>query len=78
MFTWDKSRYPNPKKFLFKLKDLGIHLVANVKPALLDDHPLYEEAKLKNITRSKYILLTNSGTAALFISLKQLNIENNA
>ena len=35
------------------------------------------EAKLKNITRSKYILLTNSGTAALFISLKQLNIENN-
>ncbi len=49
VFTWDKSRYPNPKKFLFKLKDLGIHLVANVKPALLDDHPLYEEAKLKNI-----------------------------
>ena len=33
------------------------------------------EDKLKDITGSKYIVLTNSGTAALFISLKQLEVE---
>ena len=34
------------------------------------------EEKLKKITSSKYIILTNSGTAALFMVLKRINIEN--
>ena len=33
------------------------------------------EDKLKDITGSKYVVLTNSGTAALFISLKQMKVE---
>ena len=34
------------------------------------------EDKLKIITKSKYIVLTNSGTAALFIALKRINIKD--
>ena len=34
------------------------------------------EEKLKKITSSKYIILTNSGTAALFMVLKRINVEN--
>ena len=33
------------------------------------------EMKLREITGSKYILLTNSGTAALFMSLKQMEVK---
>ena len=33
------------------------------------------EDQIKKITGSKYVSLINSGTAALFIALKQLNIE---
>ena len=32
--------------------------------------------EIKKITGSKYVLLTNTGTSALFISLKQFNIQN--
>lgn len=34
------------------------------------------EGKLKKITNSKYIILTNSGTAALFIALKRINVKD--
>ena len=34
------------------------------------------EEKLKKITNSKYIVLTNTGTAALFIALKRINVKD--
>ena len=31
--------------------------------------------KIKNITKAKYVLLTNSGTSALFMALKKINVS---
>lgn len=43
VFTWNKSKYPNPEGLLAQFHAAGIHLVANLKPCLLDDHPRYAE-----------------------------------
>jgi alpha-glucosidase len=43
VFTWNKSKYPNPEALLAQFHEAGIHLVANLKPCLLDDHPRYAE-----------------------------------
>ena len=53
VFTWDHSRFPNPKSLLNKIKSIGIHTVANIKPALLKDHPLYKKAAAQNIFLKK-------------------------
>ena len=49
MFVWNKKKFPNPKSFLFKIKKKGIHLTANIKPALLTTHPFYKAAVKENI-----------------------------
>ena len=59
-------------------KSAETHILKCVKSnyvSSLGDYLDKFENKLKEITGSKYILLTNSGTAALFISLKQLKVE---
>ncbi len=43
VFTWNRSKYPNPEALLAKFHEAGIHVVANLKPCLLDDHPRYAE-----------------------------------
>jgi alpha-glucosidase len=51
VFTWNRSKYPDPEGLLAKFHAAGIHLVANLKPCLLDDHPRYAEpagAYIKN------------------------------
>ena len=45
----EQKKFPYPKKFLTKIKKEGLHLTANVKPALLTSHPLYKEGLTKNI-----------------------------
>ncbi len=41
VFTWNDSKFPDPKTLNAKFHAHGMNLVANIKPCLLDDHPDY-------------------------------------
>lgn len=43
VFTWNRAKYPDPEGLLRKFHAAGMHVVANLKPCLLDDHPRYAE-----------------------------------
>ena len=45
VFTWNTSKFPDPKALNAKFQQHGMRLVANVKPCLLDDHPAYEAVR---------------------------------
>ncbi len=45
VFTWNKSKFPDPQALFAKLTSLGFPTVANLKPVLIDDHPDYAEVK---------------------------------
>lgn len=47
VFNWDKSKFPNPEKFVKIFKAQGIEIIPNIKPAFLLSHPLYGELKEK-------------------------------
>lgn len=44
VFTWNHDKFPDPAETMRHFHDAGLHLAANIKPALLTTHPLYEEA----------------------------------
>ncbi|GGF32427.1 alpha-glucosidase [Aliidongia dinghuensis] len=44
VFTWNLSKYPEPRKLTDAFHAAGIKIVANLKPCLLDDHPAYRVA----------------------------------
>ncbi len=47
-FNWNRSKFPNPQGFSTTCSEFGVELCANVKPVLLTEHVLYDEAaKLK-------------------------------
>lgn len=41
VFTWNRSKVPDPEAMVAGFHDAGIHLAANVKPHLLTSHPDY-------------------------------------
>lgn len=43
VFTWNTAKFPDPKALNQRFHAAGMHLVANIKPCLLDDHPAYGE-----------------------------------
>ena len=43
VFTWNAAKFPSPRVLVQKFQNAGMHLVANIKPCLLDDHPAYAE-----------------------------------
>jgi alpha-glucosidase len=43
VFTWNSSKFPDPRALTAKFRAAGMRLVANIKPCLLDDHPAYAE-----------------------------------
>eukprot|EP00842_Homolaphlyctis_polyrhiza_P007061 jgi/Hompol1/944/HPOL_001582-RA len=43
VFTWNKTRFPDPKRMFKVLREAGIRTVANIKPWLLAGHPKYAE-----------------------------------
>jgi alpha-glucosidase len=49
VFHWNRDKFPDPAGFVRSYADQGVRLVANVKPCLLRDHPLFEEAKAKGL-----------------------------
>jgi alpha-glucosidase len=49
VFHWNNEKFPDPKAFAKSYADKGVHLCPNVKPCLLRDHPLFEEARDKGL-----------------------------
>jgi len=45
VFTWNRSRVPEPEKMTADFHRHGIRVSANIKPALLTTHPRFEEVK---------------------------------
>ncbi len=45
VFTWNRSRVPNPQQMVSNFEQAGIHLAANIKPYLLEIHPYYDEVR---------------------------------
>ena len=41
VFTWNSAKFPDPDALIAQLHALGLSVVANVKPCLLDAHPEY-------------------------------------
>ncbi|ADZ71624.1 TIM-barrel domain-containing protein [Polymorphum gilvum] len=44
VFTWNRDKVPDPSAMARIFAEAGIHLAANIKPCLLQDHPMYGEA----------------------------------
>ncbi|WOI56560.1 TIM-barrel domain-containing protein [Palleronia sp. LCG004] len=44
VFNWNHDKVPDPDAMATKFRDAGVHLIANIKPCLLKDHPRYDEA----------------------------------
>lgn len=45
VFTWNHHRFPDPKIFIEEYHKLGMRLIANVKPYVLENHPEYQKLK---------------------------------
>lgn len=45
VFTWNGSKFPDPKALNARFHASGMHVVANIKPCLLDDHPAFDEVR---------------------------------
>jgi alpha-glucosidase len=53
VYTWNRSRVPEPHQMVESFHKNGIRLAANIKPALLTTHPRFEEVKaLKAFVRT--------------------------
>lgn len=49
VFNWNYDKVPTPKEMSKDFHDNGIRLCANIKPALLVDHPMYKELEEKKM-----------------------------
>lgn len=45
VFNWNYDKIPEPKKMTAAFRQAGIHLAANIKPCLLQDHPKYKDCR---------------------------------
>ncbi|KAK3185737.1 hypothetical protein K4F52_005602 [Lecanicillium sp. MT-2017a] len=48
VFTWNRHRFPDPEGWIQQYHELGMRLIANVKPYVLANHPEYEKLKAAN------------------------------
>jgi alpha-glucosidase len=49
VFTWNRDKFPDPARFVAAFAERGVRIAANVKPALLQDHPLFADARAKGL-----------------------------
>ncbi|MDR3511171.1 MAG: glycoside hydrolase family 31 protein [Caulobacteraceae bacterium] len=49
VFHWNRDKFPDPAGFAQSYADRGVRLCANIKPCLLHDHPLFEEARARGL-----------------------------
>ena len=61
VFHWNKDKIPDPKDLSDHFRSKGLRIIPNVKPAFLDDHPMYE-----TIARNGWFLHYQDGTPARF------------
>ena len=61
VFNWNKDKIPDPEGLSDHFRSRGLKLIPNVKPAFLDDHPLYEY-----IADNGWFLHYEDGTPARF------------
>jgi len=45
VFHWNRDKFPEPAAFVSDYAARGVRLCANIKPCLLRDHPLFEQAR---------------------------------
>ena len=80
VFHWNRDKFPDPAAFVADYARAGVRLIANIKPALLTDHPEFEEAASEGLFLSDdkgepvleqfwdapgaYLDFTNPGTVA--------------
>ena len=43
VFTWNRTRFPDPRKFVQDFRNRGIRIAANIKPWLLKEHRDYKK-----------------------------------
>ncbi|WP_226670689.1 glycoside hydrolase family 31 protein [Metabacillus litoralis] len=56
VFHWNTDKFPDAKGFIKDYHEKGVRLCANIKPALLKDHPLFNELK-----EQKMFILNHDG-----------------
>lgn len=49
VFNWNTDKFPSPERFIKEFEDRGIHIIPNIKPVLLQTHPLYGEMAEKGL-----------------------------
>jgi alpha-glucosidase len=49
VFHWNLDKFPDPAAFAESYHAAGLRLCANIKPCLLDDHPLFAEARARGL-----------------------------
>jgi alpha-glucosidase len=49
VFHWNREKFPDPAAFAAGFRAAGVRLCANIKPCLLDDHPLFPEAQTRGL-----------------------------
>ena len=61
VFHWNRDKVPNPKGLSEYFRSKGLRIIPNIKPAFLDDHPLYD-----TIAKEGWFLHYGDGTPAKF------------
>lgn len=49
VFNWNDSKFPSPKEMVNDFHEKDLKLCANIKPCLLNDHPVFKELKEKQM-----------------------------
>ncbi|MEN9559654.1 MAG: hypothetical protein RLZZ502_865, partial [Pseudomonadota bacterium] len=57
VFTWNRTKFPEPRKLTADFARANLPLVANLKPCLLDNHPAFQEIE----SRGGFIHDKNTG-----------------
>lgn len=60
VFNWNTAKVPDPAGMSAKFASAGLHLAANIKPCLLQDHPMFADVTAKKL----FVLDSESGTPA--------------
>ena len=61
VFHWNEDKIPDPEALSGYFREKGLKIIPNVKPAFLDDHPMYEQ-----IAENGWFLHYKDGTPAKF------------
>lgn len=49
IFNWNKKRFPDPEGFFDKMSKMGINVIPNMKPGILQNHPYMDVFKKNDV-----------------------------